>query len=120
MSDTRMPAFICKTSGTQFTPSEAPPPRCPICDDERQFVPPSGQTWTTHDALVRRHTNTFRQEEPGLIGIGIVPAFAIGQRALLLRTAQGNVLWDCITLLDDATVEIVKGLGGLKIGRAHV
>ena len=33
--------------------------------------------------------------------------------ALLLRTAKGNVLWDCITLLDNATIEIVKGLGGL-------
>jgi hypothetical protein len=108
-----MPAFICNTCGTQFTPSEAPPPRCPICDEERQFVPPSGQTWTTHEALVRRHTNTFREEEPGLIGIGTVPAFAIGQRALLLRTSNGNFLWDCISLLDSATVEIVKALGGL-------
>ena len=113
MSDTPMPAFICNTCGTQFTPSEAPPPRCPICDEERQFVPPSGQTWTTHEAVVRRHTNTFREEEPGLIGIGTVPAFAIGQRALLLKTRAGNFLWDCISLLDPATVEIVKALGGL-------
>ena len=30
-----------------------------------------------------------------------------------MRTANGNVLWDCISLLDDATKEIVKGLGGL-------
>jgi hypothetical protein len=113
MSDTPMPAFICNTCGTQFTPAETPPARCPICDEERQFVPPSGQTWTTHEALVRRHTNTFREEEPGLIGIGTVPAFAIGQRALLLKTGGGNFLWDCISLLDAATVQIVKALGGL-------
>jgi hypothetical protein len=76
-------------------------------------VPTSGQTWTTHEALTRRFTNTFRQHEPGLIGIGTVPAFAIGQRALLLKTPAGNFLWDCISLVDAATVEIVKGLGGL-------
>ncbi len=108
-----MPAFICVTCGTQFAASEKQPERCPICDEERQFVPPSGQSWTTHEALARRHMNGFQQHEPGLIGIGTVPAFAIAQRALLLVTDQGNVLWDCISLLDDATVAIVKGLGGL-------
>lgn len=108
-----MPAFICNTCGTQFTPSEREPERCPICDEERQFVPPSGQTWTTHDKLARSRTNTFRQHEPGLIGIGTVPSFAIGQRALLLQTDAGNVLWDCISLLDDATIALIKGLGGL-------
>jgi hypothetical protein len=108
-----MPAFICVTCGTQFSPAEKAPARCPICDEPRQYVPTSGQAWTTHEALARRHTNTFRQHEPNLIGIGTVPAFAIGQRALLLTTDRGNFLWDCISLLDEATVAIVKGLGGL-------
>jgi hypothetical protein len=108
-----MPAFICVTCGTQFSPAEKEPERCPICDEPRQFVPPSGQAWTTHEALARRYHNAFRQHEPGLIGIGTVPAFAIGQRALLLMTEEGNVLWDCISLLDDATINIVKALGGL-------
>ena len=108
-----MPAFICNTCGTQFSPSEREPERCPICDEERQYVPSSGQTWTTNEALARSRTNTFRQHEPGLIGIGTVPAFAIGQRALLLKTDRGNVLWDCISLIDAATADIVKGLGGL-------
>ena len=108
-----MRAFICNTCGTQFTPSETEPPGCPICLDERQYVPPSGQSWTTLDALTRRHLNSYRQYEPNLIGVGSVPQFAIGQRALLIRTPAGNYLWDCITLLDAATVEIVKALGGL-------
>ena len=56
---------------------------------------------------------TFRREAE-LIGIGTSPAFGIGQRALLVRTPDGNVLWDCISLVDDATVEIVQALGGLK------
>ena len=42
-----------------------------------------------------------------------MPKFSIGQRALLLRTPNGNILWDCIPFIDDATVEIVKGLGGV-------
>ncbi len=108
-----MPAFICVTCGSQFAPTEGAPKRCPICDEDRQYVPPSGQAWTTHEALARSHFNTFRQHEAGLIGIGTAPAFAIGQRALLLQTARGNILWDCISLLDEATVAIVKALGGL-------
>jgi hypothetical protein len=108
-----MPSFLCVTCGTQFAPSDKAPERCPICDEPRQFVPPSGQAWTTLDALRRGHCNAFREHEPNLIGIGTVPAFAIGQRALLLMSEQGNILWDCISLLDAATIAIVNGLGGL-------
>jgi hypothetical protein len=76
-------------------------------------VPASGHRWTTLDALRRTHRNAFQQVEPNLIGVGTEPSFAIGQRALLVRTPAGNVLWDCITLVDDATVDIVRALGGL-------
>ena len=61
-----------------------------------------------------RHLNAFRQHEPGLIGIGTQPTFAIGQRALLVCTPHGNVLWDCISLIDEATVTLINGLGGLN------
>jgi hypothetical protein len=108
-----MPAFICDACGSQFAPSEQPPPSCPICEDERQFVLPGGQRWTTLDALARGHFNCYRQYESGLIGIGTLPKFGIGQRALLLRAPSGNILWDCISFIDAATVEVVKGLGGL-------
>jgi glyoxylase-like metal-dependent hydrolase (beta-lactamase superfamily II) len=59
------------------------------------------------------HFNAFRQHEQGLIGIGTMPAFAIGQRALLVRTPSGNILWDCISFIDDATVQIIRGIGGI-------
>lgn len=42
------------------------------------------------------------------------PKFAIGQRCILIQTDEGNVLWDCITYLDEETVGFVKGKGGLK------
>lgn len=43
-----------------------------------------------------------------------VPKFAIGQRALLLQTPNGNVLWDCVSLIDDATVKAIEALGGIS------
>src|SRR5260370_42513708 len=107
-----MPAFICEACGSQFAPSDAPPRSCPICEDERQFVPPGGQRWTTLDALARRHFNCYQQHEPGLFGVGTVPKFSIGQRALILGAPEGNILWDCIPFIRGATVEIVEGLGG--------
>ena len=108
-----MPAFICTTCGTQYEPSEKPPTACPICDDERQYVPPPGQGWITLDTLAKRNMNAWRELEPNLIQIVTQPAFGIGQRAQLLRTPQGNILWDCIALIDRATIEMIKAMGGL-------
>jgi len=108
-----MPHFICTACGTQYRESAHAPAHCVICEEERQYVPPRGQTWTTLQALRASHSNTFRQSDDGIVGIASTPAFAIGQRALLLRTAGGNILWDCIATLDDATVTLIEGLGGI-------
>jgi glyoxylase-like metal-dependent hydrolase (beta-lactamase superfamily II) len=108
-----VPNFICNTCGTQFRHTDTPPDSCPICQDERQYVKATGQAWTTLDQLRKSHRNAVRWEEPELIGIGIEPHFGIGQRALFLRTDQGNVLWDCLPLIDQAVVECLKGLGGV-------
>jgi glyoxylase-like metal-dependent hydrolase (beta-lactamase superfamily II) len=94
--------------------SDEPPVECPICTDERQYVGWDGQRWTTMAELAAAgHRNTFTDEEPDLVSIGTEPRIAIGQRALLVRTPAGNVLWDCLTYLDAATVERLRGLGGL-------
>jgi hypothetical protein len=115
-----MDAFICTACGMQYAPSETPPAHCIVCEEERQYVPPSGQSWTTLKSLAARSLNAYRQYEPGLIGIGTRPTFAIGQRALLICTPHGNVLWDCISMLDAATVTLVDALGGIKaIGISH-
>ena len=76
-----MPLFICTACGTQYPESAAPPAQCAICEEERQYVPPRGQTWTTLAALAQSHVNSYREYEPGIIGIGSQPQFAIGQRA---------------------------------------
>jgi glyoxylase-like metal-dependent hydrolase (beta-lactamase superfamily II) len=107
-----MMVFLCCACGTSYEADTAPR-RCRVCEDERQYVPASGQAWTTRDALARSHRNSWQQIEPGLLAIQTVPAFAINQRALLLQTPAGNILWDCIGLLDEATWRLVSALGGL-------
>lgn len=87
---------------------------CLICTDSRQFIPVGGQRWTTLGDLCQTHRNAYRSYERGLLGIGTTPDFAIGQRALLVRSPSGNVLWDCIAMIDAATIEIVRAMGGLS------
>jgi hypothetical protein len=109
-----MPIHICRTCGTSYPNSSCPPARCLTCEDERQYVPASGQSWIHPEALSKEYANCWLQLEPDLFAIHIQPDFAIGQRALLLRTPAGNILWDCVSLLDDATRTIVEALGGLS------
>jgi glyoxylase-like metal-dependent hydrolase (beta-lactamase superfamily II) len=110
-----MERFICVTCGTEYTPSESAPAECPICLDERQYVGRGGQRWTTRKAMeAEGHRNVIEALEPNLTAIRTEPEFAIGERALLVQTPHGNVLWDCITYLDDQTVAAVRALGGIK------
>lgn len=53
-------------------------------------------------------------EEPGVWWIRTAPAFAIGQRAHLVQTSEGNLLWDSISLIDTATVDWVRQRGGIR------
>ena len=109
-----MEPFICMQCGTQFAESAQPPSSCPICEDERQFVHYGGQQWTTLERLAADHHNRFENEAPHLVGIGTEPEFAIGQRTLLLQAPAGNLLWDCISLLDKKTIAEVKARGGIR------
>ncbi|KQW85750.1 MBL fold metallo-hydrolase [Devosia sp. Root413D1] len=109
-----MQSFICVTCGVGHAPSEAPPERCVICDDERQYVTAAGQRWTTLAELQQKHTIEFKEQEPGLVGIGSAPSIAIGQRMLLIQQAGGGVLWDCTPLVTDEAVRRIKELGGVR------
>ncbi len=109
-----MTHYICATCGTQFPDSPEPPAHCPACEDERQYIGWQGQKWTTLDALRSERHNHLKTEEPNLTGIGTEPSFAIGQRALLIQTPGGNVLWESTSLIDDETITAVKALGGIK------
>jgi hypothetical protein len=116
-----MERFICVTCGTQYPDADSPPASCPICTDPRQYVGLDGQQWTTLAELRTTHENEIR-DDGELVGIGTRPGFAIGQRALLVPFGDSNLLWDCITLIDDATAEQVErrgGLAGIAISHPH-
>jgi hypothetical protein len=104
-----MAAFICATCGTQFAESAGPSDGCPICLDPRQYVGHGGQMWTTMEELAETRRVRVEEAEPGLIGFGVDPSFAIGQRALY----GGGLLWDCIPLVDDDACRAVEAAGGL-------
>jgi hypothetical protein len=116
-----MDAYICVTCGVQQAPSKEPPPHCPICEDERQYVRPGGQEWTTlADLTTNGHQIELRDLEPGLTGLGVEPSLGIGQRALLVQTPGGNFLWDCVGFIDDEAVDAVRGRGGISgIAMSH-
>jgi glyoxylase-like metal-dependent hydrolase (beta-lactamase superfamily II) len=109
-----MTNYICITCGVQHATTDQPPEHCLICEDERQYIGHSGQRWTTVPELQKEHHNRIEAEDAHLTGIGTVPSFGIGQRALLVQTANGNVLWDCTSLLDEATIQAVRALGGIS------
>jgi glyoxylase-like metal-dependent hydrolase (beta-lactamase superfamily II) len=102
------------TCGVQHWESEAQPEHCLICEDERQYIGKDGQRWTTLAEMQKSFQNRVEDLDPNITGIGTTPGFAIGQRALLVQTPDGNVLWDCISLLDDATVEAIRSRGGIS------
>lgn len=103
-----MHAFICRTCGVQYPPSGEPPASCLICEDERQYVGRGGQQWTTLEQLrAGDFANKVVPTDPGVTSIFTVPRIAIGQRAILVQTEGGNFLWDCVSYIDDETVEAV-------------
>lgn len=108
-----MPNFICSTCGTQYAASLVPPDDCVICTEERQYIGWQGQQWTTTARLGAEVGLRVQAEDEGLTGIGTDPPFAIGQRALHFRSPAGGIMWDCISLINDAAVDAVRTLGGV-------
>ena len=105
---------ICNTCGTQFSSGRAQPDACPVCDDERQYVGWSGQTWTTHASLGEGRTLKL-DDDDGVLGITLSPSFAINQRAMFLPTDAGNILWECLSLVTPAAVEALAARGGVDL-----
>ena len=108
-----MENYICITCGTQYPASPVAPTHCPICEDDRQYINQNGQQWTNLAELRRERTNELTLIDPNLTAIRTAPLFAIAQQAHLIQTPAGNVLWDCISFLDDATVAEVRERGGI-------
>ena len=109
-----MPVWSCKACAVEYAESAEPPAECPICLDERQFVPPSGQAWTSLEEMAANgHRIEVDEVEPDLFGLWATPAVGIGQHGHLIRTDAGNLLWDPPGFVDQATAERLKLLGGV-------
>lgn len=108
----KMKKYICKTCGTQHSDSPEAPDHCDICEDERQYVGWEGQQWTTHEELVDIYAQRIEFEE-NLLAIGVEPAFAIDQRAFLLPTDAGNILWESVSIVTPEAIETINKRGGL-------
>lgn len=108
-----MTCFMCLQCGVQFGESETPPDICPICSDDRQYVRWAGQAWTTSQELAQTHKLAMK-DDAGVLAFGVEPRFGIGQRALLAETPDGNVLWDCVSLVSDEAVAEINRRGGLQ------
>ncbi|WP_159698568.1 hydrolase [Arthrobacter sp. 18067] len=100
---------------------EAIPELCPICTDERQYVPDEGQKWLSLEELMLAGQRiTLEETEPGLIGISTEPKVGIGQTAQLVVTSVGSLLWDPVGYVDDDAVKAVLERGPvLAVAASH-
>jgi glyoxylase-like metal-dependent hydrolase (beta-lactamase superfamily II) len=115
------PAWICRTCGVQYPPTEAPPAICAVCTDARQYLPEGGQSWTNFEQLLAAEQGyDVRELEPGLTGFRCLPQLGIGPVGYLVQTPAGNVLWDCPSFVDAQVVAEVTERGGVAaIGATH-
>lgn len=101
--------WICRTCAVEHAER---PAVCAICADERQWVPATGQAWTTLAELAAAGERLVLEElEPDLFGLTSEPSVGIGQQAKIVRTPAGALLWDPPGYVDDAAVEQVRALG---------
>ncbi len=105
--------IICSTCGTYY-PTGSAPELCTVCMDERQYIREGGQHWTIPSLLHQTHSIKLNKMKAPLYELEINPVFAIGQRAMLVLSAHGNILWDCIPMLDEMTIQFIQSKGGLK------
>lgn len=106
-------AWICETCGTQFEPTPIAPDRCPICDDERQYVGWAGQRWTTMETVARSHAVQIEDEE-GIATLSVRPGFAIDQRAFLIPHLRQNLMWECLSLVTPEALAQINARGGVS------
>ncbi|HKJ41120.1 MAG TPA: hypothetical protein VKA27_03455 [Sunxiuqinia sp.] len=107
-------ANICKTCGTRYSVEIFNEGECPVCLDDRQYLKEYGQQWISYHSLKQKHRVVINQLHENVFELTIQPAFAIGQKAHLLVTEFGNILWDCIPLLDESSASFILDRGGLK------
>lgn len=116
-----MSIYTCATCAIEHQDSLYPPERCEICEDDRQWVPASGQAWITRDDLETQGYRLVIEElEPGLHAVRTTPRLGIGQRGLLVNTSVGNLLFEPPGFIDAAGATRIEELGGIAaIASSH-
>jgi hypothetical protein len=105
---------ICTTCGTQYPPGKAVPQLCTICNDDRQYINENGQSWISFDELKANHHTAVSKINDHLYSLKTTPDFALANRAFLVHSPAGNILWDCIQLIDNEAIELINSIGGLQ------
>jgi hypothetical protein len=104
---------LCVTCANAFPIAEELPDVCPLCADDRQYLPDNGQLWTDSTEIAGKYQVEFSEPEPGMTRLEISPRFGIGQRPALISTEQGNLLWEPSGFVDDELLQQVADRGGV-------
>ncbi|HEY9292141.1 MAG TPA: hydrolase [Microlunatus sp.] len=108
-----MDIYLCRTCGNAYPIDQDLPEVCPICADDRQWVPPDGQHWARGSEVAAEHTFGFTEVEPGLTKIEVIPEFGIGQKTMLVKTDVGNLVWEPSGFVTDALLTAAAEHGGV-------
>lgn len=109
-----MTKYTCKACGVQQSSRHSVPNICPICEDDRQNIPESGQEWLILAEHYNKHETKWTKTEPNIHTLPTSFKCGIGQDAYLIQTKGGNYLWDCVPLISDKWVYKIHAMGGLK------
>ncbi|MHC3004815.1 MBL fold metallo-hydrolase [Gordonia sp. GN26] len=108
-----MQPWMCVFCANEFAPDADLPEVCPICDDDRQWVPTSGQQWTRLDENADNALDVA-EVEPGLVRLSLRPSVGIGQQGFLVTTPEGNILWEPPGFIGPALVDWLDRHGGVQ------
>jgi glyoxylase-like metal-dependent hydrolase (beta-lactamase superfamily II) len=106
--------IICSTCGTHYSPVKSLPALCLICADDRQYIGHQGQQWISWQELTPNRSIRFQQLDDRVYDLRLSPNFAIGQKAHLILSKSGNILWDCLPFIDEPAVAYIQSKGGIQ------
>ena len=120
MGEEQISHWQCAGCAVEFPPGAQPSGLCPICADERQYIPGGTQRWVrTEELAAAGHQLTITSLEPGMHAIAS-PEIGIGQSALLVETTGGNLLFDVPGLITADIIDWLKSRGKLAaIAASH-
>lgn len=111
--------WLCATCGVERGSAPGERAVCPICADERQYLPAGGQRWIRLADLAD-HRVEVAEREPDLLTLDVEPRAGIGQTALIVRTPAGALMWDCVGFVSDDAVARVRDVADVRwIATSH-